>query len=263
MTKLARLSSPSQLSLAALEGIPEVLPGADLAPMIAAALERGGYVPQDDDVLIVCQKIISKCEGRLVDLDEVDVSDRARDLAARCLKDERLVEVILRESSEVIRCAPHVLIVRHRLGFVMANAGVDQSNVPGSERHALLLPEDPDASAARLRDALSKCTGASLAVLITDTFGRPWRRGVCGTAIGAAGLVTLWDRRGERDRAGRELKVTQVAVADGIAAAAALLMGEAAEGRPVVLARGLLPAYRRESAKAADLLRPIAEDLFR
>jgi coenzyme F420-0:L-glutamate ligase/coenzyme F420-1:gamma-L-glutamate ligase len=263
MNTFAPLLSPSRVSFAALEGIPEVLPGADLAPMIAAALERGGYASRDDDVLIVCQKVVSKSEGRLVNLADVHVSARAREIAASCLKDERLVEVILSESSEVVRCAPHVLIVRHRLGFVMANAGVDQSNVPGSGSHALLLPENPDASAARLRHSLAKCIGSSPAVLVTDTFGRPWRRGVCGTAIGAAGLVTLWDRRGERDRTGRELKVTQVAVADGIAAAAALLMGEAAEGRPVVLARGLLPAYRHESAKAGDVLRPIAEDLFR
>lgn len=263
MSTLPRTSSPGAVTLTALEGIPEVTTGTPLAPLIAAALERHGLAAQNHDVLIVCQKIVSKSEDRHANLAEVEVSERAREVAARCLKDPRLVEVILRESVEVIRCEPHVLIVRHRLGLVMANAGVDQSNVAKSDARVLLLPQDPDASAAALQAALSKILGSSPAVVITDTFGRPWRRGVCGTAIGAAGLVTLWDRRGERDRFGRELKVTQVAVADGIAGMATLLMGEGAEGRPVVFARGLLPAYRHDSARASDLLRPLAEDLFR
>jgi coenzyme F420-0:L-glutamate ligase / coenzyme F420-1:gamma-L-glutamate ligase len=249
--------------LTALEGMPEVAPGMPLAPLIAAALERQSLTALDDDVLLVCQKIVSKSEDRFVDLTAVTVSARASELAARCGKDPRLVEVILQESSDVVRCVPHVLIVRHRLGFVMANAGVDQSNVPESESRVLLLPRDPDASAAALRAALSKMLGAAPAVVITDTFGRPWRQGVCGTAIGAAGIATLLDRRGETDRCGRELKVTQVAIADGIAAAATLLMGEGAEGRPAVLARGLLPAFRHDRARAADVLRPLAEDLFR
>jgi coenzyme F420-0:L-glutamate ligase/coenzyme F420-1:gamma-L-glutamate ligase len=145
----------------------------------------------------------------------------------------------------------------------MANAGVDQSNIPDAQSRVLLLPADPDGSAAALREALSLSLRASPAVIITDTFGRPWRQGVCGTAIGAAGIVALLDRRGEKDRFGRELQVTQVAIADGIAAAATLLMGEGAEGRPVVLARGLPLAWRHDSARASDLLRPLAEDLFR
>jgi coenzyme F420-0:L-glutamate ligase / coenzyme F420-1:gamma-L-glutamate ligase len=259
----SRTLSPCTLSLTALEGMPEVSPGMPLAPLIAAALERHALTALDDDVLLVCQKIVSKAEGRFVNLASVDVSPRARKLAARCGKDPRLVEVILRESAEVVRCAPQVLIVRHRLGFVMANAGVDQSNVPDSESQVLLLPIDPDASAAALREALSKLLGSSPAVIITDTFGRPWRRGVCGTAIGASGIVTLLDRRGESDRFERTLKVTQVAVADGLAAAATLVMGEAAEGRPVVLLRGMSAALRHHSARAADVLRPLAEDLFR
>jgi coenzyme F420-0:L-glutamate ligase / coenzyme F420-1:gamma-L-glutamate ligase len=256
-------SSPCTLSLTALEGLPEVTPGMLLAPLIAAALERQALSALDDDVLLVCQKIVSKSENRFVDLGTVPVSARAQELAARCGKDPRLVEIILRESTDVVRCAPQALIVRHRLGFVMANAGVDQSNVPDSESQVLLLPTDPDASAAALRKALASMLGSSPAVVITDTFGRPWRRGVCGAAIGAAGIVTLLDRRGESDRFGRTLKMTQVAIADGIAAAATLLMGEAAEGRPVVLARGLPPALRHHSARAGDLLRPLAEDLFR
>jgi coenzyme F420-0:L-glutamate ligase/coenzyme F420-1:gamma-L-glutamate ligase len=255
--------SPTRLSLTALEGMPEVTPGTALAPLIAAALERHALATAADDVLLVCQKIVSKSEGRFVELATVDPSTRARDLAARCGKDPRLVEVILRESIEVVRCAPQVLIARHRLGLVMANAGVDQSNVPGSDQQVLLLPQDPDASAAALRRSLSAILGCSPALIITDTFGRPWRSGVCGVAIGASGIAPLLDRRGQRDRFGRELKVTQVATADALAAAATLVMGEGAEGRPVVLARGLPPGLRHESARASDMLRPLAEDLFR
>jgi len=251
------------LSLTALEGIPEVAPGMALAPLIVEALRRQSLAVCENDVLLVCQKIVSKSENRFADLAAAEVSERARELAARCGKDPRLVEIILRESTDVVRCVPQVLIVRHRLGFVMANAGVDQSNVPESESRVLLLPLDPDGSAAALREALAQALGSSPAIVITDTFGRPWRQGVCGTAIGASGIVTLLDRRGERDRFGRELKVTQVAIADGIAAAATLLMGEGAEGRPVVLARGLPSAWRHGAARAADLLRPLAEDLFR
>ena len=255
--------SPNVLSLTALDGLPEVTDGMALAPLIAAALVRHALAARDEDVLLVCQKVVSKSEGRFVDLGAVEVSPRALELASRCGKDARLVEVILQESTEVVRCAPQVLIVRHRLGLVMANAGVDQSNVPDSESRVLLLPKDPDGSAAALRSALGRLLGVAPAVVITDTFGRPWRQGVCGTAIGSAGIVTLLDRRGEEDRFGRKLKVTQTPVADQLASAATLLMGEGAEGRPVVLARGISAAWRRESARAADVLRPIGEDLFR
>jgi coenzyme F420-0:L-glutamate ligase/coenzyme F420-1:gamma-L-glutamate ligase len=255
--------TPASLSLSALDGIPEVEPGDDLAPLIGAALERQSLRLLDQDALLVCQKVVSKSENRFVDLASVEVSARARELAGRCGKDPRLVEVILRESTDVVRCAPQVLIVRHRLGLVMANAGVDQSNVPASEHRVLLLPENPDGSARRLRESLRAMLGAAPAVVITDTFGRPWRRGVCGTAIGASGFVTLLDRRGDEDRFGRALKVTQVATADALAAAAALIMGEGAEGRPVVIARGLPSAWLDDSARAADLIRPLSEDLFR
>ncbi len=258
----SRTLTPGSLSLTALDGMPEIGPGDALGPLIAAALERQSLRLLDEDALLVCQKVVSKSENRFVDLEGVEVSPRARELASHCGKDPRLVEVILRESTGVVRCAPQVLIVRHRLGLVMANAGVDQSNVPGAGRRVLLLPEDPDASARRLREWFRAMLGVSPAVVITDTFGRPWRRGVCGTAIGACGLVTLLDRRGDADRFGRTLKVTQVATADGLAAAAELVTGAGAEGRPVVLARGLPPAWRDESARAADLLRPVAEDLF-
>jgi coenzyme F420-0:L-glutamate ligase/coenzyme F420-1:gamma-L-glutamate ligase len=243
--------------------MPEIGPGDALAPLIAAALQRQSLQLLDEDAILVCQKIVSKSENRFVDLEAVEISARAQELAERCGKDPRLVEVILRESTDVVRCAPQVLIVRHRLGLVMANAGVDQSNVPGSGQRVLLLPEDPDASARILRESLRRLLGAAPSVVITDSFGRPWRRGVCGTAIGAAGVVTLLDRRGDEDRFGRMLKVTQVATADGLAAAAELIMGAGAEGRPVVLARGLPPAWRNGAARAADLLRPVSEDLFK
>src|ERR1700691_191010 len=157
------------VSLLALEGIPEILPGTALAPLIMAALKRHAYSPADGDVLLVCQKVVSKSENRFVDLASVQVSARAQELAALCGKDPRLVEIILRESMEVVRCAPRVLIVRHRLGYVMANAGVDQSNVPGAESRVLLLPADPDGSAAALRDALSQFLAVPPAVIITDT----------------------------------------------------------------------------------------------
>jgi len=255
--------SPSTLTLTALQGLPEVTEGMALAPLIAQALERQGLAPAVEDALLVGQKVISKSEGRFVDLASIEPCARALELAGRCAKDPRLVEVILRESTEVVRCAPQVLIVRHRLGLVMANAGVDQSNVPGAESRVLLLPKDPDASADALRRALAAILGAAPAVIVTDTFGRPWRLGVCGVAIGASGITTLLDRRGELDRCGRELKVTQVAVADALAAAAALVMGEGAEGRPVVLAQGLSKGLMHATARAADLVRPPAEDLFR
>jgi coenzyme F420-0:L-glutamate ligase/coenzyme F420-1:gamma-L-glutamate ligase len=251
------------LSLLALEGIPEVFPGMALAPLITAALGRHAYSPCEGDVLLVCQKVVSKSENRFVELASVRVSARAQELAALCGKDARLVELVLQESIEVVRCAPRVLIVRHRLGFVMANAGVDQSNIPDSQSRVLLLPVDPDGSAAALREALSRSLRPPPAVIITDTFGRPWRQGVCGTAIGASGIVALLDRRGAKDRFGRVLQVTQVAIADGIAAAASILMGEGAEGLPVVLARGLPAAWSHSSARASDLVRPPAEDLFR
>lgn len=254
--------STAPLSLLAIPGLPEIVPGMDLAALMLSALGRAGRELQGDDALLIGQKIISKAEGRFVDLDTVSVSARARELAGRCGKDPRLVEVILSESTQVVRCAPRVLIVRHRLGLVVANAAVDQSNVPGSASRVLLLPVNPDASAARLRASIRAVSGVAPAVIITDSFGRPWRQGVCGTAIGSAGLLTLQDLRGASDREGRPLQVTQVAIADALAAAAALLMGEAAEGTPLVHARGLPAAWRSEAADAARLQRPAHEDLF-
>jgi coenzyme F420-0:L-glutamate ligase/coenzyme F420-1:gamma-L-glutamate ligase len=210
-------------------------------------------------VLVVAQKIVSKAEGRIVALADVAPTDAAEALAAVTLKDPRLVALILAESERVVRARPGVLIVRHRLGFVMPNAGVDQSNLdaPGT---ALLLPRDPDASAAALRAALGARFGAAPGVIVSDSFGRAWRRGSIGTAIGVAGLPALLDLRGRPDLAGRRLEVTVSAFADQLASAAALLTGEAAEGRPVALIRGL--TWDAPETDARALLREPAEDLF-
>lgn len=253
----------SAISLQRIPGIGEVKAGDDLAALLAVALKAGEMPPLAGDALVVAQKIVSKAEGRSVDLCTVSPSPRAMELAAVTGKDARLVELILSESSEIVRARPNILIVRHRLGFVMANAGIDRSNVPSApgEERVLLLPLDPDRSAAALRDNLVRLLGVELAVIISDSFGRPWRNGVVNVALGAAGLPALIDRRGETDRHGRALEVTQVAFADAIAAAAGLVMGEADEGAPAVLARGL--SWSAPSSGAAALLRPAQEDLFR
>jgi len=239
---------------------PMVQPGDDLAALLIAACEQGALAPADGDVVVVAQKIVSKAEGRYVDLAQVRPSAHAESLAAQVDKDPRLVEVILSESQRVVRHRPGVLIVEHRLGFIMANAGVDRSNVDpalGTEP-VLLLPRDPDASAAALRAALTHEHAPG--VIVSDSFGRAWRKGVVNVALGAAGVTSLWNRRGEGDRAGRPLEVTEVALADALAAAAGLLMGEAAEGVPAVLIRGCAPPAAATPARA--LLRSPEEDLF-
>ncbi|MFT4046396.1 MAG: coenzyme F420-0:L-glutamate ligase [Solimonas sp.] len=256
---------PDALSFLPITGIPEVRPGDDLAQLLATSLTSAPNTPlQDGDVLIVAQKIVSKAENRYVELADVTPGSEARALAARCGKDARLVELVLRETSDVLRVAPGVLIVRHRLGFVVANAAIDQSNLPAQRGGcALLLPSDPDASARALRDALQRRHGIRLAVLISDSFGRAWRMGVCGTCIGCAGLQALVDIRGRTDRSGRPLQVTQLAVADQLCATATLVCGEADEGRPAVVVRGVPAGYLGEGVGAAALLRPLAQDLFR
>lgn len=250
------------ISIHPLAGIPEIGVGDDLASLLFGSLDTAGLLPlRKDDVLIVTQKIVSKAEGRTVDLASVEPGAEAIALAAQVKKDARIVELVLRESSAVVRATPHVLITRHRLGHVMANSGIDRSNIgPGGAERALLLPENPDASAAALRQLLGENSDSAPAVIISDSFGRPWRHGVTGVAIGAAGLPALLDRRGERDRDGRPLEVTQIALADQIATAAALAMGEGAEGVPAVLMRGLdLPPG---DLPATALVRPLEEDLF-
>lgn len=255
----------STLTLTALPGIGEIEPGDDLAAILGRALStldvppRRERVSQPQSVLVVAQKIVSKAEGRYVRLDSVKVSPRAAELAALTRKDPRVVELILGESVEVLRAKPDVLIVRHRLGYVMANAGIDRSNV-GNDR-VLLLPVDPDASADVLASALLERYALHVGVIICDSFGRPWRKGVTNVALGAAGVPALLDRRGEPDRNGRRLEVTEIALADQLASAAGLLMGEGAEGRPAVLIRGL--TLTAPAVPALRLVRPLAEDLFR
>ncbi|HSB90536.1 MAG TPA: coenzyme F420-0:L-glutamate ligase, partial [Anaerolineales bacterium] len=220
---------------------------------------------EDGDVLVVAQKVVSKAEGRRVNLAEVVPSARAVALAREGGKDPRVVEVVLRESRRVVRAQRGVLIVEHRLGFVCANAGVDHSNVAGEGSAGgewiLLLPEDPDASARHLRQSLESWSGKRLAVLIIDSHGRPWRMGTVGVAIGVSGFPALVDLRGREDLFGYRLRITQVGLADEIAAAASALMGQADERRPVVHVRGL--PYPLREGSTAELLRPAEEDLFR
>jgi len=249
-----------QMTLTALPGIPLVKPGDDLAGFILAAAGRVDLTFESGDLLVVAQKVVSKAEGRHVDLTQITPSAEAVEVAGRAEKDPRLVEVILSEAKQVLRIRPGVIIVEHRLGFVCANAGVDHSNVEG-EDVVLMLPEDPERSATRLRDELEQASGARLGVLIIDSLGRAWRMGTEGVAIGLSGLPALMDLRGWPDLFGDPLLVTQVGVADEVAAAASLLMGQAAEGRPVVHLRGM--PYPLREGTTQELLRPKEEDLFR
>jgi coenzyme F420-0:L-glutamate ligase/coenzyme F420-1:gamma-L-glutamate ligase len=255
----SRSEAASRIELIALEGIPEVAPGDDLAPLIAAACDAAGIGLTDTDVLVVTQKVVSKAEGRLVDLAGVEPSEMAREWAARWDKDPRQVELVLRESAAIVRMAPGGLIIsRTRHGFVCANAGVDVSNVGGGET-ATLLPEDPDASARRIRSRLGELTGASPAVVISDSFGRPWRNGIVNVAVGAAGIEALRDLRGTPDAAGREMHATIIAVADELASAADLAGGKV-EQRPVVLVRNY--AWRPSEEGASALIMERERDLF-
>jgi coenzyme F420-0:L-glutamate ligase/coenzyme F420-1:gamma-L-glutamate ligase len=255
--------SNSGLTIATLGGIPQVQPGDDLCALLIAALEADGITPRSRDIVVVTSKIVSKAEGRFVDLAALEPSERARELAQITRKDARLVEAILREAVEVIRAKPNVLIVATRHGLILANAGIDQSNLDADDhgRRVLLLPAEPDASAQRLKERLDAHFHADIGVIVSDSVGRSWRLGTVGLAIGAAGVPSLWDRRGEKDLSGRPLEVTEVAFADAAASMAVLAMGEAAEGRPAALVRGL--DWSAEARPAAALVRPKAEDLFR
>ena len=247
--------------MTALAGLPLVEPGDDLAALLVAALRCMEIAPEHGDILVIAQKVVSKAEGRIVDLGGVVPSAHATALAKEVGKDPRLVEIILSESSEVVRHRKDVLIVAHRLGFVMANAGVDQSNVGCEGERVLLLPRDPDGSAAALKAKLDTECGVKFGVVINDSFGRAWRNGVVGVALGAAGVPSLRDMIGKPDLFGRKMRVTEVAVADEIAAAASLLMGQAAEGIPAVHVRGLV--CDAPAVPASALLRPKEMDLFR
>jgi coenzyme F420-0:L-glutamate ligase / coenzyme F420-1:gamma-L-glutamate ligase len=251
---------PPAVTLHPLTDLPPVRPGDDLAALVLSALARAGLPLAGGDVLVVAQKVVSKAEGRLVDLATVVPSPEAERLGAVVGKDPRLVEVILSESRAVVRAVPGVLIIETRLGFVCANAGVDHSNV-GAEGQVALLPVDPDASARRLRAALAAGTGADVAVIINDSHGRPWREGTVGVAVGAAGIAAVADMRGRADLFGRVLRATTVGVIDELAAAASLLMGQSDEGVPVVLVRGARFPRGDDGARAVQ--RDPGRDLFR
>jgi coenzyme F420-0:L-glutamate ligase/coenzyme F420-1:gamma-L-glutamate ligase len=253
------------LTLTPLPGLPLVLPGDNLPALTLAALRRAQISLQDGDILVMAQKIVSKAEGRRVNLTTVTPSERAVSLGLQIDKDPRLVELILRESAVVLRTRPGTIVVEHRQGFVCANAGIDHSNVAGDgdslEEWVLLLPEDADASAAALRAALEAACGCRLGVLIIDSHGRAWRQGTAGVTVGLSGLPGLVDLRGQPDLFGYTLRITTVGAADELAAAASLVMGQAAEGTPVVHVRGF--PYPLREASLAELLRPRELDLFR
>lgn len=241
------------------EGLPIIQPGDDLAGLLAAALRP--LAPQAGDILVVTSKIVSKAEGRFVNLREIEPSPRAQGLAEQTGKDPRLVELILRESQAVSRAAPGVLITRHRLGFTSANAAIDHSNVGADQDLLLLMPLDPDASARRLATAIGAQSGIDLPVIIADSHGRPHRLGTVGVAVGVAGMPGVEDWRGRPDLFGCQLQHTEVGLADMVASAATLLMGQAAEGVPAALVRGV--AFSRRDGSAAEIIRPPHLDLYR
>lgn len=262
----------STLTLTSLKHIPLIRHGDDLADIIVSTLPKNDLTLDDGDVLVIAQKIVSKAEGRTVNLTNVTPSTRALELASQTEKDPRLVELVLQESNEVLRTRPGTIIVEHKLGFVCANAGIDHSNVAppfpqgekagvGAEQWMLLLPENPDSSAERIRQVIQSTTGKRVGILIIDSHGRAWRNGTVGTAIGIAGMPGLQDLRGEADLFGFALRITQVGVADELAAAASLLMGQAAEGTPVVHVRGF--PYSLREGSLHELLRSREQDLFR
>jgi len=248
-----------QLQVIGLVGLPEVRPGDDLPAFIIEAARRQGTGLQDGDVLVVTQKVVSKAKGCLVDLKEVQPSDRARQVAKATGRDARLVEVILRESRRIVRQEGQVLITETKHGFVCANAGVDASNVGGGDLVAL-LPEDSDRSAEGIRRAIRERVGASVAVIVSDTFGRPWREGHTNVAVGVAGMSPVRDYVGQRDPFGYELRVSTMAVADELAGAAEPVMGKLSR-IPVVIVRGF--AFEPGAGTAQDLIRPPERDLFR
>ena len=246
------------ISIIGLEGIPLIQRGDDLGRIIVEAAERQKVGIEDNDIIVVTQKIVSKAEGRLVDLKEIEPSEFAKEIADRTDRDPRHVEVILRDTSRIVKMKRGILITETKHGFVSANAGVDRSNV--EEGLVSLLPEDPDESARRIRDEIREITGKETAVIITDTWGRPWRLGQVDFAIGLAGMSPFRDYRGETDMFGYTLSVTNIAVADELASAAELVKGKL-RGIPVVIIRGY--DYPKGKGSAKDMVRPIEEDLFR
>lgn len=252
----------NNLQLIPVPGMPLIRPGDDLARLIFEATQKAGLILIDADVVVIAQKVVSKAENCFVRLAEVTPSDPARELAEITGKPAELIEVILWDTAEVIRARPGLLIVEHKLGFISANAGVDHSNVSPQPNTLLRLPPNPDASARTIRQRLLELTGATPPVLIIDSHGRPWRQGTTGVVIGLSGLAPVQDLRGTLDLFGDPLQYTDVAFTDQVAAAASLLMGQAAEGCPVVIVRGLSFSVD-EQARAADVLRPRELDVFR
>jgi len=249
----------ASITLTAIEGIPMIKPGDNLAQLITHAIARMDLQLRDGDILSICQKIVSKAENRLVNLNDIEPSPMARKFAERWEKDPRAVELVLRQTSRIVRMDNAVLIVETGPGWVCANAGIDESNSLEDDR-AILLPEDPDASAMRIRKELKRLTGAEVAVIITDTFGRPWRDGLTEVCLGIAGMDAMLDLRGTTDLGGRELHHTVIAIADELACAAGLLMPKAG-ATPAVLIRGY--HYKPAEGSAKALIRPAASDLFR
>jgi coenzyme F420-0:L-glutamate ligase / coenzyme F420-1:gamma-L-glutamate ligase len=257
------MKTPTRLSISVVPGVPLIAPGDDLGAVIVRAMDESGMRPVDGDIIVVAQKIVSKSQNRFVDLSTVTPSPRAEGVAAAVGKDPRLVEVILSESVRIVRQHPHVLITEHRAGFISANAGVDRSNLdtPAGKDLVLRLPADCDGVAESLRASLQARYRAQLGVIVSDSFGRPWRRGTVGVALGAAGISALNDLRGQPDLFGRRLEATETGFADEVASAASLLMGQANEANPVVLVSGFSVSDRHLPASA--LIRPASEDLFR
>lgn len=249
---------PSAIQIFPLPGLPEVKPGDDLARFILDAAAHSDTRLAEGDIVVIAQKIVSKSEGRIVRLDSVAPSERARNWAAEWAKDARLVELVLRESKRIVRMEKGIIIAETRHGYVCANAGVDASNAPDGT--AILLPLDPDASARAVRARLSESLGVVLGVIISDTFGRAWREGLANVALGVAGVAPLIDYRGQSDTNGKILQATVIAVADEIASAAELAMGKT-DRVPAVVVRGISSKSREGSGR--DLIRPAERDLFR
>lgn len=258
------------LTFTSIPKIPLIRPGDDLADILIESIREAHLSLEDNDILVLAQKIVSKSEGRQVNLATITPSDQANDLAKKSQKDPRLVELILQESREILRVRPGTIIVEHRLGFICASAGIDQSNVDAIESKkkisepdgwVLLLPKNPDRSALEIRRRLKLLTNLRLGVMIIDSHGRPWRHGVVGTCIGLSGVPGVVDARGKPDLFGYRLRITFIAAADELAAAASLVMGEAAEGTPAVIVRGFPFPLREGSLK--ELLRSKKDDLFR
>ncbi len=260
MTNIA--DPPERLEVLAITGLPEISAGAPLAELLSVAMARCGLAFEDGDVLVLAQKIVSKSEGRLVELSSVEPSPFARSLAASLAKDARQVEVVLRESKRIVRMDAGLILAETHHGFICANAGVDTSNVPHG--WVSLLPVDPDASACRLQQEIERTSGKRVAIIVSDTFGRPWREGLTNVAIGVAGLQPLLDYRGQVDGGGHSLSATVIAAADELAAAAEIVMGKLSH-RPAAIIRHFRwrPEPGKASAKATEMIRSREKDLFR